>query len=105
MSGARAPLTTQAHVWIENRAPTDAVPVIVEALPSPVAVRLDAVVRTAATAQNWEYRTMQVTGNLKCCVPARLLTDARRFAPRPGGTEPSRLYLKYTHPRDPTSRW
>jgi hypothetical protein len=56
---------TQAHVWVENRAANDAVPVVVESLPSPVNVRIDQsnVVRTAAAIQNWDYRTVQVTGN------------------------------------------
>jgi len=56
---------TQAHVWVDNRAANEAVPVVVESLPSPVNVRIDQsnVVRTAAAVQNWEYRTVQVTGN------------------------------------------
>jgi hypothetical protein len=54
---------TQARVWIENRAPSDAVPVVVETLPSPVSVHIDQsnVVRTAAAMQNWEYRTVQLS--------------------------------------------
>ena len=56
---------TQSHVWVENRAANDAIPVAVERLPSPVAVHIDQsnVVRTAAAIQNWEYRTVLVTGN------------------------------------------
>lgn len=56
---------TQSRVWVENRAPNEAVPVVVETLPSPVSVHIDQsnVVRTAAAIQNWEYRTVQVTGN------------------------------------------
>src|SRR3954471_22344417 len=51
---------TQARVWVENRAPNEAVPVVVESLPSRVSVRIDPsnVVRTAAASQNWEYRTV-----------------------------------------------
>jgi len=53
---------TQAHVWVDNRNPNEAIPVIVEGLPSPVPVRLEAqtVVRTMAVPQNWEYRTVQL---------------------------------------------
>jgi len=56
---------TQSRVWVENRAPNEAVPVVVETLPSPVNVHIDQsnVVRTASAIQNWEYRTIQVTGN------------------------------------------
>jgi len=50
---------TLARVWVENRAPNEAVPVVVESLPSPLTVRVDGVVRTAATVQNWSYRTAQ----------------------------------------------
>lgn len=56
---------TQARVLVLNRAPNEAVPVAVQTLPSPVNVHIDEsnVVHTAAAIQNWEYRTVQVTGS------------------------------------------
>src|SRR3954464_9360567 len=59
-STARPGDPTQARVWIENRAPNEAVPVVIEALPSPVSVHIDAsnIVHTASAIQSWEYRTV-----------------------------------------------
>ena len=54
---------TQAHVFVDNRSPSDAVPVVVEALPAPITVRLDSqtAIRTVHAPQNWEYRTVQLS--------------------------------------------
>jgi len=51
---------TQSRVWIENRAPNDAVPVIVESIATPVTTHLDSssTVQTVAARQIWEYRTV-----------------------------------------------
>jgi hypothetical protein len=53
---------TQARVWIENRAPAEAVPVIVESVAIPLTVHLDtsSTVQTIATRQTWQYRSVQV---------------------------------------------
>ena len=56
---------TQARVWIENRAPNEAVPVTIERFGSTPSVRLssvDASVVLAARAvrQRWEYRIAQL---------------------------------------------
>ena len=51
---------TQARVWIENRAPGEAIPVVVQSVPSPLRVQLDpaTVVLTSASRQIWEYRSI-----------------------------------------------
>jgi hypothetical protein len=56
---------TQARVWIENRAPNEAVPVAVERIDATSNVRLAAidpqVLIRVSTRQEWEYRSMEVT--------------------------------------------
>jgi len=54
---------TQARVWVENRGPNEAIPVVVDALPSPVTVRVEGVVHAAPAAQIWSYRTGQLPAN------------------------------------------
>ena len=51
---------TQSRVWIENRAPADAVPVIVQSIATPVTAHLDSTstVQTVVARQTWEYRTV-----------------------------------------------
>ncbi len=74
---------TQARVWIENRQPTDAIPVVVETSAVPMRVQiagtptvgLDPATTIAARAvrQAWDYRTIAVpTGQ----DPASLLLTA-----------------------------
>lgn len=56
---------TQARVWVENRAPNEAVPVAVERIDATSNVRLAAidpqVLIRVSTRQEWEYRSMAVT--------------------------------------------
>lgn len=51
---------TQSRVWIENRAPSDAVPVVVQSVATPVTVHLDSssTVQTVTARQQWQYRTV-----------------------------------------------
>ena len=58
-STARPGESTQARVWIENRNPNDAVPVVVENVATPVTAHLDSTstVQTVAGRQIWQYRT------------------------------------------------
>ena len=60
---------TQARVFVDNRAPNEAVPVLVQSIATPVVVQsgstpltahLDAasLVQTVAARQTWQYRTM-----------------------------------------------
>jgi hypothetical protein len=53
---------TQARVWIENRNPNEAIPVIVQNVATPIAAHLDttSTVRTVAGRQMWQYRTVQL---------------------------------------------
>ncbi len=57
---------TQARVWIENRAPNEAIPVIVQPPATPVRVQIDqsnanpGPVPIRATRQQWEYRSAQL---------------------------------------------
>ena len=64
-STARPGDPTQARVWIENRAPSEAVPVAVERNDATSNVRLVAidpqVLIRVSTRQEWEYRSMAVT--------------------------------------------
>ena len=50
---------TLARVWVENRAPNDAIPVLVESIATPVTTHLDSTstVQTIAGRQMWQYRT------------------------------------------------
>jgi hypothetical protein len=71
-STARPGELTQARVWIENRAPNDAVPVIVENVAAPITAHLDSsstvtarldtssTVQTVAARQTWQYRSTQL---------------------------------------------
>lgn len=56
---------TQARVWVENRAPNEAVPVAVERIAATSNVRLVAIdpqtLIRVSTRQEWEYRSMAVT--------------------------------------------
>ena len=68
-STARPGEPTQARVWIENRAPNDAVPVIVQNVATPITAHLDtsstvtahldstSTVQTVAARQTWQYRS------------------------------------------------
>ncbi len=64
--GARAQQTarpgepTQAHVWVENRARNEAIPVIVDSVAAPITVHLDSMssVQTFAGRQTWDYRSI-----------------------------------------------
>ncbi len=60
---------TQARVFVDNRAPNEAVPVLVQSIATPVVVQsgstpltahLDSasLVQTVAARQTWQYRTM-----------------------------------------------
>jgi hypothetical protein len=51
---------TLARVWVENRQPADAIPVLVESIATPVTAHLDATstVQTVMGRQMWEYRTV-----------------------------------------------
>jgi len=50
---------TLARVWVENRAPADALPVIVQSVATPVTTHLDttSTVQTVAGRQVWQYRS------------------------------------------------
>src|SRR5436190_6426296 len=50
---------TQARVWIENRNPAEAIPVVVENVVAPITAHLDttSTVQTVAAHQAWQYRT------------------------------------------------
>lgn len=56
---------TQARVWIENRAPNEAVPVSLERIDATANVRLVAIdpqtLVRVSTRQEWEYRSIAVT--------------------------------------------
>ncbi len=53
---------TQSRVWVENHAPADAIPVIVQSVATPVTTHLDSTstVQTIAARQTWEYRSVQL---------------------------------------------
>src|SRR5437764_8286497 len=59
-STARPGEPTQAHVWVDNRSRTEAVPVVVENVATPVTVHLDSTssVQTFSGRQIWEYRSI-----------------------------------------------
>jgi hypothetical protein len=50
---------TQARVWVENRNPNEAIPVIVQNVATPIAAHLDttSTVQTIPVRQTWQYRT------------------------------------------------
>jgi hypothetical protein len=54
---------TLARVWVENRAPSDALPVIVESVATPVTTHLDttSTVQTVTGRQMWDYRTVALS--------------------------------------------
>ena len=58
-STARPGEPTLARVWVENRAPSEALPVIVESVATPVTTHLDttSTVQTVAGHQAWQYRS------------------------------------------------
>ena len=58
-STARPGESTQARVWIENRNPNDAVPVVVENVAAPITAHLDSTstVQTVAGRQTWQYHS------------------------------------------------
>ena len=62
-STARPGEPTLARVWVENRAPSDALPVIVESIATPVTTHLDttSTVQTVTGRQMWEYRTVPLS--------------------------------------------
>lgn len=56
---------TQAHVWVENRQPNEAVPVTVERMNGTVAVHVGSlepslVLAARAARQRWEYRIVTI---------------------------------------------
>src|SRR5438552_11144001 len=53
---------TQARVWVENRNPTEAIPVVVENVVAPITAHLDTTssVQTVAARQMWQYRSVQL---------------------------------------------
>jgi hypothetical protein len=51
---------TQAKVWVQNRGSGEALPVSIERVASPVAVRLTEAAKTTAARQAWEYRRVIV---------------------------------------------
>ena len=55
--------TTQARVWVENRAQNEAIPVVVTNVVTPITAHLDttSTVRTVAGRQMWQYRTVQLS--------------------------------------------
>ena len=61
-STARPGEPTQARVWIENRNPNEAVPVIVENVATPITAHLDSTstVQTVAGHQTWQYHSEQL---------------------------------------------
>ena len=59
---ARPGEMTQARVWVENRNPNEAVPVVVENVVTPITAHLDttSTVQTVAARQIWQYRSVQL---------------------------------------------
>jgi hypothetical protein len=53
---------TQARVWVENRNPNEAVPVVVQNVVTPITAHLDttSTVQTVASRQVWQYRSVQL---------------------------------------------
>jgi hypothetical protein len=51
---------TQSRVWVENRSRSEAIPVVVENVATPVTVHLDSTssVQTFSGRQIWEYRSI-----------------------------------------------
>jgi hypothetical protein len=72
-STARPGEPTQSHVWVENRAPADAVPVVVQGSAAPLTVHVDSssTVQTIAGRQTWEYRSIPLAAGAE---PARALS-------------------------------
>src|SRR4051812_17128842 len=71
-STARPGEATQAHVWIDNRTPAEAVPVVVQGSAAPLTVHVDSssTVQTIAGRQTWEYRSIPLAAGAE---PARAL--------------------------------
>ena len=76
-STARPGEMTQARVWIENRNPNDAVPVIVENVVTPITAHLDSTstVQTVAAHQIWQYRSEQLSPGASAAVLDRAGMD------------------------------
>jgi hypothetical protein len=68
---------TQSHVWVDNRSRSEAVPVVVENVATPVTVHLDSTssVQTFSGRQMWEYRS----------IPLAAGADPARGLSGPGG--------------------
>jgi hypothetical protein len=51
---------TQAHVWVENRSSSEAIPVVVQTPATPLHVQIDQAnaVAVSAVKQSWEYRSI-----------------------------------------------
>jgi len=73
-STARPGEMTQARVWIENRSPNEAVPVIVENVVTPITAHLDttSTVQTVAARQTWQYRSEQLSPGASAAVLDRV---------------------------------
>jgi hypothetical protein len=64
----RPGMMTQAHVWVENRSPSEAIPITVLNTPRvdvgsmpAIALAPDTTVSTRAARQQWDYRTVVMT--------------------------------------------
>ena len=73
-STARPGEPTQARVWVENRNPNEAVPVIVENVVTPITAHLDttSTVQTVAARQTWQYRSEQLSPGASAAVLDRV---------------------------------
>jgi len=66
---------TLARVWVENRSPNEAIPVVIEATSAPLRVQLEpaTVVISNAGRQAWDYRSIPLASGAD---PARALANA-----------------------------
>jgi hypothetical protein len=68
---------TQARVWVENRSPNEAVPVVVENVATPITAHLDtnSTVQTVVARQTWQYRSELLPVGTSATVLDRVGTD------------------------------